>query len=174
MARPVLLVLAVLAWVGSARASEPADPRHRLNVALGYHDVVPFDDPVVSEATVGLEYRPGVDWRGIRPQLGGLATTGGSVYGYGGLAYEVGASGRPFLFAVTTNMGAWHQGNGKRLGHVLEFRSGFEFNYVAANGTRIGAAFHHLSNAGIGRRNPGTEILTLVASFPLPRDPVAP
>ena len=58
-------------------------------------------------------------------------------------------------------MGAFSKGNGKDLGHEIEFRSTLEISYQLKNKNRIGLSVGHLSNAGIGDINPGTEILSL-------------
>ena len=43
------------------------------------------------------------------------------------------------------------------LGYELEFRSGIEIGYVFCNKSRLGVHFYHISNASLGRKNPGEE-----------------
>ena len=49
----------------------------------------------------------------------------------------------------------------------LEFRSQAELSYIFDDKARLGVAVSHLSNAGIGDRNPGTEVLSLYYMVPL-------
>ncbi|NKB19827.1 MAG: hypothetical protein GKS01_04700 [Alphaproteobacteria bacterium] len=64
-------------------------------------------------------------------------------------------------------VGAYDDSKGKDLGHTIEFRSGVELAWRFDNQMRLGLTLYHLSNAGIGDRNPGTEVLSLGLSVPL-------
>jgi len=64
-------------------------------------------------------------------------------------------------------VGAYDEGDGKDLGDTIEFRSQVELAYRFDNRSRVGVAFSHISNAGIGDRNPGTEILNVYYAYPL-------
>jgi len=55
--------------------------------------------------------------------------------------------------------GAYRQGEGPDLGSVLEFRSGIDLSRTLADGHQITVFLYHLSNASLGRRNPGVEVL---------------
>ena len=43
-----------------------------------------------------------------------------------------------------------------RMGNTLEFRSGGDFMYRFRNNVRVGVGVFHISNAGLGYRNPGS------------------
>ena len=58
-------------------------------------------------------------------------------------------------------LGYYDDGNGKKLGNKIEFRTTLEFSYQLLNSDRIGISFGHISNANIGNKNPGVEILNL-------------
>ena len=58
-------------------------------------------------------------------------------------------------------MGIYDNGNGKELGNTIEFRTTLEVSYQLKNENRIGFSFGHISNANIGEKNPGVEILSL-------------
>ena len=64
-------------------------------------------------------------------------------------------------------VGHYHQGKGKDLGHLIEFRSSIELSYQLKNQSRIGALFCHLSNASLRVHNPGTECFMLFFALPL-------
>ena len=57
-------------------------------------------------------------------------------------------------------------GDGKKLGHDIEFRTTIEISYELNNKNRIGLSFGHISNAGLGDNNPGVEILSLSYQIP--------
>ena len=61
----------------------------------------------------------------------------------------------------------FERGDGKELGHIIEFRSGIDLAYRRNNGSRIGAEVHHLSNASLDENNPGTETFLFTYSVPL-------
>ena len=55
----------------------------------------------------------------------------------------------------------------KVLGNNAEFRTGLGVAYQFDDGWRLGADFHHISNAGLGKKNPGVEIAALTLAVPL-------
>ena len=58
-------------------------------------------------------------------------------------------------------IGYYEDGNGKKLGNKIEFRTTLEVSYQLENSDRIGISFGHISNANIGNKNPGAEIISL-------------
>ena len=58
-------------------------------------------------------------------------------------------------------VGYYDDGNGKKLGNKVEFRTTLEFSYQLVNKDRIGISFGHISNANIGNKNPGAEIISI-------------
>jgi len=53
------------------------------------------------------------------------------------------------------------------LGSPLEFRSSIEVGVRLSHGQRLSLLLYHLSNAGLGYRNPGVEVLGIGYSFGL-------
>ena len=51
--------------------------------------------------------------------------------------------------------GLYHKGDGKDLGHVIEFKSEIQFSYNSSENSKIGISYNHVSNASIGDKNPG-------------------
>jgi len=64
-------------------------------------------------------------------------------------------------FTPSFGVGYYDDGNGKKLGNKIEFRSTLEISYQLVNKDRIGISFGHISNANIGNKNPGAEIISL-------------
>ena len=51
--------------------------------------------------------------------------------------------------------GLYSEGNGKDLGHALEFKSEVQLSVDMPKSTQLGFSYNHLSNARIGDKNPG-------------------
>ncbi len=157
------VALAVLPPAAAARADE--DPAY-LALSAGGYDV--NDDETAAEFR--LEYRH--DERYLyffKPFIGVMGTTDEALYGYFGIAIDF-YFGKCKCLIVQPNaaVGAYYDGNGKDLGHTLEFRTGGEIAYRFANRSRLGIAFQHISNASIADRNPGTE--SVVGTYSMPID----
>ena len=111
-----------------------------------------------------------VDRVGLRITVDDNITTPGYVNWYirkrvGGILLDV-VLGDHFYLSPSAGVGYYHEGGGRDLGSVLEFRTQFEAGYRFENRSRLGLAFSHISNASIGSSNPGTEILTLYYHMP--------
>ena len=62
--------------------------------------------------------------------------------------------------------GIYDDGSGKKLGNDLQFRTSLELSYELKNKNRIGISFSHISNANLGDKNPGVEILSFSYHIP--------
>lgn len=113
-----------------------------------------------------LEVRPAQKLWAIRPFLGVEATTERTTYLYWGLAGDV-YFGRRLVLTPNLAMGWFNDQDGLDLGYGLQFRSGFELAYRFDDRSRLGVTFHHISNANLGEKNPGTETVTVQYALPL-------
>ena len=71
-----------------------------------------------------------------------------------------------FFFTPSFGAGIYDDGSGKKLGNDLQFRTSLEVSYELKNKNRIGISFSHISNANIGDKNPGVEILSFSYHIP--------
>ena len=142
----------------SARAEDPSF----IAVGAGVYDVL--HDFKAAQGRV--EFRFADRFLFVKPMVGLLATSKGSVMGYGGIRIDLYLS-RHFVLTPNGAVGAFYRGDGKDLGSTVEFKTGAEFAYRFEDHSRLGLQFDHISNAGIGKRNPGTESLVLFWSFPI-------
>ena len=71
-----------------------------------------------------------------------------------------------FFFTPSFGAGIYNDGSGKKLGNVLQFRTSFELSYELNNKNRIGVSFSHISNANLGDKNPGAEVLSFSYHIP--------
>ena len=134
-----------------------------LSLGVGYYDINDNEDA----ADFRVEYRwdEQLLWV-IEPWVGVEATSDGAFYGVAGLLADI-QIGDHFLITPSFGAGLYTDGDGKDLGNTVEFRSQLELGYLFDNNHRIGIAGGHISNAGLGDRNPGTEILNVYYHIPV-------
>ncbi len=134
-----------------------------LSIGVGYYDINDNEDA----ADFRLEYRwdKPLIWA-IEPWVGAEVTSDGAVYGVGGILADI-QFHNGFLITPSFGAGLYSDGDGKDLGNTVEFRSQIELGYEMENNARAGIAFGHISNAGLGNSNPGTEILNLYYHVPV-------
>jgi hypothetical protein len=165
---------AVLGMLAALGASAPAAAQEKqpdlISFGVGMFDVQK-NEPRDKAADFRVEYRFGTslfpaieDYVAIRPFVGGEATSDGGLYGLGGLMFDIPLG--PLTLTPNFGVGLHHDGGGKELGSVIEFRSSAELSYRFENQSRLGVSFGHISNAGITTLNPGAEIFTVYYHLP--------
>ena len=70
------------------------------------------------------------------------------------------------IFTPSFGAGYYDDGDGKKLGNKIEFRTTLEISYELKSKNRIAASFGHISNANIGNINPGVEIISFSYQIP--------
>lgn len=130
----------------------------------GFYDFNLKDNEAVE---FGLEYRSDLQFFIAKPFIGTSVTTDGALYGYAGILTDLVLFDR-VVVTPSFAAGAWKQGSsGKDLGYWIEFRSQIEVTAHLGGGIRAGAYFNHVSNAGLGDRNPGVEVIGATFIVPL-------
>jgi outer membrane protein OmpA-like peptidoglycan-associated protein len=159
-----LIVAAGVACVATATTAHAEDDLWRSQLEVGVFDVFHKAD----SASFDLQLRPG--WRlwDFGVFLGGMATTKGALMGYGGFTLDIHLTDH-ILVLPDVSVGYYSRGGDKVLanGSPPEFRSGIGLAYEFDNGWRLGADIHHISNAGIDKKNPGVEIAAVTLAIPL-------
>jgi lipid A 3-O-deacylase len=149
-------LLLVLAAPGPAAAQGAAGEELRaLRVGFAYFDV----DGAHEAGAIELVFVPRsrLFWR-VHPQMGGVASSGGTAYVHGGLVLPLALPGG-ITASPSLGAGFYRRGEGPDLGSALEFRSGVQLDFPAAGNDRIAVYVYHLSNASLADRNPGTEVV---------------
>ena len=90
----------------------------------------------------------------VSPITGGFITENSAAYIYTGIEWNMEMSDK-MAFTPSFAPGLYHEGDGKDLGHVLEFKSEVQLSYAASNNTSFGVSYNHVSNASLGDKNPG-------------------
>lgn len=152
---------AMLATAGMP--AQAADPAY-ITFGAGIWDIRRDNERT---AEFRAEYRSNLEFLWfIKPFGGVMGTTNGSVHGFGGFLADIKL---PWNLVLTPNVavGAYSHGGGNDLGHVIEFRDAIEIAYRFENQAKLGVMLYHMSNANIGDKNPGVEVLSLSLSIPL-------
>lgn len=105
-------------------------------------------------------------WLQFRPQTTFLLSQYGSGYIGLGFGWEWYLT-KQIIIIPSFTPGVYWKGNGKNLGHPIEFRSALEISYEMENKIRIGIQISHISNAHLSHKNPGLNALTLCLGIPL-------
>lgn len=112
-----------------------------------------------------IEYRgPELEWM-ARPIAGLMANTDGALHLYSGFVLDIRIF--PFLYlSPSFAPGIYFKSKSKDLNFFLEFRSQIELMIVLHEDKRIGVGFNHISNANLGKTNPGVESIAVTYHFP--------
>ena len=89
----------------------------------------------------------------LSPITGVLITTDNAGYVYTGVQaqYKIGT----LNITPSFTPGLYHEGDGKDLGHLLEFKSEIQLSFDLSKNSELGFSYNHLSNASLGDKNPG-------------------
>ena len=89
----------------------------------------------------------------LSPITGALITADNAGYFYTGVEaqYKIGS----INFTPSFTPGLYHEGDGKDLGHVIEFKSELQFSLDLSGDSQLGFSYNHISNASLGTKNPG-------------------
>ena len=89
----------------------------------------------------------------ITPVSGAMITQDTATYIYTGVEtnYSIGK----LNITPSFTPGLYSKGDGKDLGHPLEFKSEVQMSIDLSEGTNLGMSYNHVSNASLGDKNPG-------------------
>ncbi len=126
-----------------------------LNVYTGMFD---FSDQGKRATLIGIQHQNEVLNRdtflgNLSPITGAMLTADNAAYFYTGIQaeYKFGSLNVTPSFAP----GYYNKGNGKDLGHAIEFKSEVQLSYDLPKSSQLGFSYNHLSNASLGNKNPG-------------------
>ena len=125
------------------------------NIFTGMFD---FSDDKKSSSLIGVQHQNENLNRdtflgNLSPITGALITADNASYFYTGVQaqYKIGSLNITPSFAP----GYYNEGNGKDLGHALEFKSEVQLSLDLSKNSQFGFSYNHLSNASLGDKNPG-------------------
>lgn len=126
-----------------------------INVYSGMFD---FSDDGARSILLGFQHQNEELYRNsfigtLSPVSGGLITADNALYFYTGVQaeYDIG-----FLkLTPSFTPGLYNQGDGKDLGHIIEFKSEVQLSMDLSKSSKFGMSYNHISNASLGEKNPG-------------------
>ena len=152
-----------------ARAQDSTAPRTDdpafLTFQAGGWDVIQQHKVAAAWA---MEYRDDTKLWIFKPFGGMMMNSNAGLDAYAGILLDL-YMGRRIVAQLGFAPTIYYRGTGVDLGFPLEFRSSVELAYRFDDRSRLGAQIYHLSNAGLGWTNPGTEVVMLSYSVPITR-----
>ena len=151
--KKLILLFSMLFLTVQVMANENSN--HQYNFFTGNFD---FSDDKQSAMLIGFQHQNEDLQRdsmigNISPITGGFITENSAAYIYTGFEWNIDMDA--LTFTPSFAPGLYHEGDGKDLGHVIEFKSEVQFSYAFSENSKIGVSYNHLSNASIGDKNPG-------------------
>ena len=153
----LLIILISFSYLSFAHAGdEPLNKNAtELNLFTGIFD---FSDHKQKSGIIGIQHQNDDLFREsflgkLSPITGAFISENNAIYLYTGAQAEYNLG----LFTITPSFapGYYSSGDGKDLGHVLEFKSEVQMSLNLSDSTEFGMSYNHISNASLGDKNPG-------------------
>ena len=91
----------------------------------------------------------------FKPVVGFLVTDDNAKYGYAGVRLDYKLANNSVLISPSFTPGVYGKGDGKDLGHGVEFKTQVRAALNLSPMSNIGISYSHISNASLGDKNPG-------------------
>ena len=128
---------------------------NEFNVYSGMFD---FSDDGKRSTLIGIQHQNenlnrDTFFGNISPITGALITGDNASYIYTGIQaqYRIGN----LNITPSFTPGLYHEGDGKDLGHLIEFKSEVQISLDIFKNSELGFSYNHISNASLGDKNPG-------------------
>ena len=156
----LIRLVAILAFIFSYSISiadelKLNDKNNEFNVYTGMFD---FSDDGKRSSLIGFQHQNeelnrDTFFGNLSPITGAMITADSATYFYTGVQahYKIGSLNLTPSFTP----GYYNQGDGKDLGHALEFKSEIQLSLELPKDSQVGFSYNHLSNASLGDKNPG-------------------
>ena len=150
-----IIILIVFSFQLKAEELTKLPDEHEINFYSGVFD---FSDDGKKSTIIGMQHQNENLTRDIflgtiSPITGAMVTADSAAYVYTGVQaqYKLGK------IDVTPSFtpGLYSQGDGKDLGHILEFKSEVQVSLNLFENSQLGMSYNHISNASLGDKNPG-------------------
>ena len=155
IALTILTTLLTFCFINFGSIAEDNSNETELNIFTGMFD---FSDEKQHAGLFGLQHQNDELFRKsflgkLSPITGGFITENSAFYLYTGVQaeYELG------FLTITPSFapGYYNYGDGKDLGHFLEFKSEVQMSFNVSDTAQLGMSYNHISNASLGKKNPG-------------------
>ena len=123
-----------------------------------YSGIFDFSDDGKKSTLIGIQHQNedlnrDTFFGNLSPITGIMITADNASYFYTGVEanYKIG----PLNITPSFAPGYYNEGDGKDLGHALEFKSEVQLSLDMPKNSQFGFSYNHLSNASLGDKNPG-------------------
>ena len=128
---------------------------HELNFYTGMFD---FSDDGQRATLFGFEHQNENLVRDsflgtLSPVTGFMLTENNAAYAYTGIQAQYNLGKLNIIPSFTP--GIYGKGDGKDLGHTIEFKSEIQLSFDIFSESELGFSYNHISNASLGEKNPG-------------------
>ena len=139
----------------SAEENKTNYSNNEFNVYSGMFD---FSDNGKKSTLIGFQHQNenlnrDTFFGNISPITGALITADNAGYVYTGIQAQYKLGNLNITPSFTP--GLYHEGDGKDLGHLLEFKSEVQISLDIFKNSELGFSYNHISNASLGDKNPG-------------------
>ena len=139
----------------SSEENKIVEQDHELNFYSGMFD---FSDDGKRASLFGVQHQNESLTRDsflgtLSPVTGFMMTGDNATYAYTGVQAQYKLGKLNIIPSFTP--GFYGEGNGKDLGHVLEFKSEVQLSLDIFSNSELGFSYNHISNASLGDKNPG-------------------
>ena len=149
------LTVFLLSIIVTADELKLDDKETEFNVYTGMFD---FSDDGKKSTLIGFQHQNENLNRdtflgNLSPITGALITADSAGYIYTGVQaqYKLGV----LNFTPSFTPGLYFEGDGKDLGHLIEFKSELQISLDLSRSSELGFSYNHISNASLGDKNPG-------------------
>ena len=150
-----IILLFIFSSTSLVFGEEVNNNEHQINIFAGNFD---FSDDKQKAILVGFQHQNENLNRdtflgNLSPITGFLITADNAGYFYTGVEaqYKIGS----LNFTPSFTPGLYHEGDGKDLGHLIEFKSELQLSIDLSENSQLGFSYNHISNASLGDKNPG-------------------
>ena len=155
--KKIFFIIAISLFCFSAHSEEKKIPinEHKFNFYTGMFD---FSDDGQRAALFGFEHQNENLVRDsflgtLSPVSGFMLTENNAAYAYTGIQAQYSLGKLNIIPSFTP--GIYGKGDGKDLGHAIEFKSEIQLSFDIFSQSELGISYNHISNASLGDKNPG-------------------
>ena len=153
-----LILIVVMSFANSVLIAEEVKLKSNNNEYNVYTGMFDFSDDGKRSTLIGFQHQNEELNRdtflgNLSPITGAMITADNATYFYTGVQanYKIGS----FNFTPSFTPVYYNEGDGKDLGHALEFKSELQLSLELPKNSQFGFSYNHLSNASLGEKNPG-------------------
>ena len=155
--KKIFIIVAISLFFIPVHSEEKKTPinEHEFNFYSGMFD---FSDDGKRSTIFGIQHQNENLFRDsflgtLSPVTGALITADNAAYIYTGVQaqYKIGKINLTPSFTP----GLYSEGDGKDLGHIVEFKSEIQLSVDLLKNSQLGFSYNHISNASLGDKNPG-------------------